>query len=147
MVVAVAIVDRETANRAASSMRGLWYITRAECDWTCTFNKVQNFPDPAGFARMQPCEVLRDICTGIVAAIYNAEGHAKRTQYLLNIEAGRLTKQCRSVAALIAGLLIARRAYLAYRSFVWEIRLLLSKRSVSLPSNASCHYKTKWRDN
>ena len=56
---------------------------------------------------MQPYKVLHDIYTGIVAAIYNAEGHAKRTQYLLNIKVGRLTKQYRSIAALIARLLIA----------------------------------------
>jgi len=52
-------VDRETANRA-SSIRGLWYITGAECDWTCTFNEVQNFPNPAGFDGMRPCEVSRE---------------------------------------------------------------------------------------
>jgi len=67
---------------------------------------------------MQPYKVLRDIYTGIVAAIYNVEGHAKRTQYFLNIKVGRLIKQCRFVAVLIARLLIVWRAYLTYHSFV-----------------------------
>ena len=33
------------------------------------------------------------------------------------------------MVALIAASLIARLAYLAYRTFVWEIRLLLSTKS------------------
>ena len=34
-----AIVDRETADRP-SSMRGLWYIIGAGCNWACAFNEV-----------------------------------------------------------------------------------------------------------
>ena len=79
-VAAVAIVDRETADRA-SSMRRLRHIAGAGCDWTCTFNNFQNFPNPAGFEGMRPCEVLRDICTGVAAAMFSAEDHVKGTQH------------------------------------------------------------------
>ena len=50
-VAAIAIIDREFANRP-SSIYQPWYIAGVGCNQAYTFNKFQNFPNPPSFKRM-----------------------------------------------------------------------------------------------